>query len=252
MPAGYGGTVVLDAAWLWVPDSPVDPAPIVRFAQARRLHEVFVSVPWPGPSDATTAICIRLARVGIRVSALGGAIDWAAQPERARTWAERAHAGGLFAATHLDIEPWAATDWPANADVRLAGVAAAVRQVKAATRRPVEVDLAPFLADTHPLGFGEIAAAADHVVLMSYRNTTPAILSFSEAARTRLRAARTAYRLGVETRPSPHPHTTFAGKPESVMTRVADEVSRVAAGDPWFSGIAVHDLAGWEALPAGT
>lgn len=242
--------MVRDAAWLWVPDSPVDPAAIVRFAQARRLSEVFVSVPWSGPTDSTTAICTGLTRVGIRVSALGGTCDWASTPHDARDWAERAHVGGLFAATHLDIEPWAATDWPADADVRLAGVATAVRKVKAATRRPVEVDLAPPIAGTHPLGFTEIAAAADHVTLMSYRNTTSQILSFSAAARRRLRAAGTAYRLAVDTRPSRHPHATFAGKPESVMIRVTDELARAAGGDPRFSGIAVHDLAGWRALTA--
>jgi hypothetical protein len=123
--------VVRDAAWLWVPDAPVDPARIVRFAQARHVREVFVSVPWLGPTDTTPAICTHLRRVGIRVSALGGDIAWARHPEQARAWAERAHAGGLFAATHLDMEPWVATDWPADADVRLAGVAAAVRQVRA-------------------------------------------------------------------------------------------------------------------------
>ena len=242
--------MVRDAAWLWVPDAPVDPAPITRFAQARGVREVFVSVPWLGPTGATTAVCTHLRRVGIRVSALGGHIDWARRPEQASAWAARAHAGGLFAATHLDIEPWAANDWPADAEVRLAGVADAVRQVRTVTRRPVDVDLAPPIAHTHPVGFTEIAAAADHVVLMAYRDTTDAILSFSSAARARVKAAHTAYRLAVDTRPSAHPHTTFAGQPESVLIRVTDEVSSAVADDSWYSGIAVHDLTGWEHLGA--
>lgn len=236
------------AAWVWV--SPGTPAaPLARFARARGLREAYVSVPWLGPDDDTRAMVGALRAAGVEVHALGGECKWALDPDRARTWAGRAHAQGLFTGTHLDVEAWTLPDWANHAEALLAGVARAAAAVTQVSPGPPDVDVAPWAVDDAPAGFDAVARAARGITFMSYRNTAERILRFSASARSAMTNVRRSYRLAVDTLPNADPSTTFAGRPASVLRFETDAVLSRLRGDPHFHGIAVHDLLGWSRLP---
>ena len=241
-----------DAAWVWLDDrTPRDPELLARTAVGLGVREAFVSVPWGGPDERVRRTVAALVRRGLRVSALGGSPEWAAQPGLAGQWAERAHAGGVFAGTHLDVEPWVLPEWPGHAPDLLDGVAVAARAVTATGGGPVEVDLAPRLAVSHPAGFDALVRAADAVTLMSYRDTSEAVLDLTLAARGQLQEAGRPFRLALDTLPSPEPGSTFAGRTQDRLRQVVDEVVAQVARAPGFVGVAVHDLTGWADLRRG-
>lgn len=245
---------VTRAAWLWVHEAdPPDATAVAAFLSEQRVHEAFVSVPGAGPSVHTRSCVAALRAQGIRVSALGGDPSWV-DGQGALRWMERAVGSLAFDGVHLDIEPWGTAKWAGNESRMLAGLERAVREVAAQTELPVEVDLAPWLAHTHPAAFTRIASAADAVTLMAYRDRAGDILAVSDAARALLREARQPYRIGVETgpvrRPAPSARETFADDGRTAMEAA---LADVAAGiDPRdrFTGLAVHDAVSWAALGA--
>lgn len=235
------------AVWLWVTDAVPDDA-LIGFLSARGVSEVFLSVGWAGATPATRGVVAALRARGIGASCLGGAPDWADQPDRAVQWSARALATGLFDRVHLDIEPWTRRDWPARADTLLDGCAAAVRSVAAATSKPVEVDLPGWLARTHPARCGQIVAAAAAITVMAYRDRAPDILAEArELSRLAAQRAR-AFRVGVDTRPATDFRATFHDDGSAALRRETRAVSTALRTDARFAGIAVHDAAGWRAL----
>lgn len=182
------------AMWVWVhADAPPDPGELGALAARERVREAFVSVPWHGPT--TTGACVAALRAhGVRIAALGGNPAWAEDGDgsgagTAAAWAMRATAGGLFDSVHLDIEPWERCDWECREQVLLAGLERATGEVADAADLPVEVDVAPWIADEHPAAFAAIARRADAVTLMAYRDRAPAS-SRSERRRGRCCAGR--------------------------------------------------------------
>ncbi|SFS13950.1 hypothetical protein SAMN04487783_1735 [Agrococcus baldri] len=243
------------AMWVWVhADAPPDPGALGAFAARERVTEAFVSVPLAGPDPVTRACAAALREHGVRVAALGGDPSWAEPPARpgddAVGWMRRATADGMFDAVHLDIEPWDRDDWVGGEERLLSGLARAVRDVTIATRMPVEVDMAPWIAAEHPSAFAAIARAADGVTLMAYRDRAPAILALSAAARALLAEQGTRWRLGVETTAGLPSHVTFADDGRAVLEReLAAAVDALDRGET-FAGVAVHDFAAWMRLPA--
>lgn len=234
---------------MWLDDrAPRDAEALARFAGDRGVNEAFVSVPWRGPDPRVRETAAALRRRGLRVSALGGSAEWAQQPELARQWALRANTGTLFDGVHLDVEPWTLPEWPASAPALLAGLAHVLRLVGEATGQPVDVDLAPHVAESHPIGFVDVADAAAAVTLMSYRDTARGILAVSARARQLLAPLGRRYRLAVDTLPSGDPGGSFAGRPRAEMESVVAMVMESLVGDHDFAGVAVHDLVGWMAL----
>lgn len=240
------------AMWVWVPEaSPPDPAALAALAHRERVAEAFVSVPWVGPSDATRASVAALRAAGARVAALGGEPSWT-DGDRAVEWMRRAIREDGFTGVHLDIEPWTRADWAGREHELLGGLARAVAGVASATALPVEVDLAPWLAEAQPAGFAAIASAADAVTLLAYRDRASAIVDSTAAARRLLEDAGRRYRIGVETgavrAPAPAPRETFADDGRAVLERELAAVGARLAGDARFAGIAVHDFEGWRSL----
>jgi hypothetical protein len=236
--------------WLW--EAPAQPAEVVAFARAQRLGEVFVSVPWRGPTAGIRTLTRVLRAAGVRVPCLGGDPEWADVPAKAAAWAERALADGHFDGVHLDIEPWV-DDWPVHAEREITGLARAVTAVRAITALPVEVDIpAPHTADRPDL-FAEVARRASAVTIMAYRNTAPAILEVSLAAREMAASVGRRYRIGVDTSPPAPPGApggSFAGTSRRVLDRELAAVRSALARDPWFAGTSVHDYFWWRQLAA--
>jgi hypothetical protein len=241
------------ATWVWVDEAaPPDPEALRALAARERLAEAFVSVPWRGPTAATDAVVAVLRDTGVgRIAALGGDPAWV-DGDRAARWARRAVAAGRFDGVHLDIEPWARPDWAGDEQRMLDGLERAARETAAAAALPVEVDLPPWLAQTHPRTFDRIVRRADAVTLMAYRDRAEDILAVSARARALLAGARRPWRIGVETAPvgeaAPAARETFADDGRAVLEReLAAVVARLDPRDG-FAGVAVHDAAGWERL----
>ncbi|WP_343920716.1 hypothetical protein [Agrococcus citreus] len=236
------------AMWVWVPEAaPPDPVALARFASAQRVTDAFVSVPWGGPSADTVASADALRAHGVRVAALGGVEDWTGV--EAVAWMERAVAGWPFDGVHLDIEPWGRADWAGRERELLDALERTVHDVAARSSLPVEVDLAPWVADEHPAAFTRIARRANAVALMAYRDRAPDILRVSDAARRILSSSRIAYRVGVDTAPAADPRATFADDGSAVLERELARVAARLAADARFAGVAVHDAQHWMALP---
>lgn len=234
---------------MWIPSkNPPAEVPLASFAASNRVQEAWVSVGWPGPDAATRRVVSALRGKGITGHALGGDPGWVEDPTLAVAWAKRVAEPGLFSGIHLDIEPWTLPDWKQRADRLLVGLAQAVRRGARATPHRFNVDLAPWLAETHPGGFDAVAGAAQAITLMSYRSSSAGILAYSAVARSRLARVRRPYRLAVETLPTMDSGVGFAGGTRSVMNREISRAEFSLAADSWFKGFAVHDLSGWRAL----
>lgn len=234
------------ASWLW--DDAVAPSKVVEFARAERIGEVFITVPWAGPTAAMRAISSALRAGGVRVACLGSGADWADAPQHAAAWAGRAVAAGDFDAVHLDVEPWAADDWPVGAERRLAGLAQAVEAVRSQTALPIEVDVPAGHIAAFIEPFTRVMSAASAVTIMAYRDRASAILDFSVAARSAAASVGRSYHIGVDARPSAQPGTSFAEGGRRAMERETAAVAAALRSDRHFAGIAVHDLTGWQAL----
>lgn len=228
------------ATWAWSGEGASADA-WARRAAERDVGEVFVGVPWQGPTPETADLVAAFRRRGIRCTALGGDPAWAQDPSLAAQWVRRARRG--FDAIHLDVEPWTMAEWPAEAARLLVGVAIIVEA--AAEASAVDIDLPGWLAREHPDAFRRIARSADVVTILAYRDRAAAILDDSHAGR----ALAGRYRIAIDTLPSTTPHTTFSGEPAGVLRRETAAVAAAASADPRFVGIGVHDLAGWCALP---
>ena len=236
--------------WVWLHDAaPPDPAALARFAAAQRAQEAFVSVPWGGPTTDTHRCVAALRGRGVRVSALGGDPSWITGSD-AVAWMERATAAWLFDGIHLDIEPWTRRDWPGRELELLAGLERTVRDVSARTSLPVEIDIAPWLAETHPNAFSDIVRRAAAVTLMAYRDRAVDIVAFTAAARRFVGEARRPFRIGVDALPAERAGDTFADEGRRVLERELAAVAGSLGGDPRFAGVAVHDYEGWQALGA--
>lgn len=234
--------------WVWVHEAaPPDPAALARLASAQRVADAFVSVPWTGASTDTVACAEALRAQGVRVAALGGVDDWTGV--EAVAWMERAVAAWPFDGVHLDIEPWGRADWAGRERELLDGLERTLRDVVERSSLPVEIDLAPWIADEHPAAFARIARRADAVSLMAYRDRAPDILRVSDAARRILSQSGIAYRVGVDTAPADDPRASFADDGSAALERELALVAGRLLADARFAGVAVHDAQHWMALP---
>jgi len=232
--------------WLW--DDSAAPAEVAEFAHSERAAEVFLTVPWSGPTPTTRSLARTLRGGGVGVACLGSGSDWADNPGNAAAWASRALAFGDFDAVHLDIEPWDSKDWPANAERRLDGIGLAVDAVRSKTALPIEVDVPAGLVTEYPVSFARIMRSAARVTIMAYRDSARGILDFSHSARVLAASTSRPYRIGVDTRPSVDTHTTFADDGRAVLDKETATVVGALRSDTHFSGIAVHDFTHWREL----
>lgn len=235
------------ASWLWV-GKPGEPTPdqLAGFAVDHAVTEVFVSVPWLGPTAITHSHAQALRRKGVTVAALGGDPGWARSPSTAQQWAQRATA--LSDRIHLDIEPWTLPDFPDQAAQLLDGVARAVSAVRAVEGvKSVEVDLPGTMLGKYSSEFAKVARAADATTVMAYRDRAPAVLAL---ARPASRILPKGYRVAVDVTLSATPSTSFADDGRVVLDRETRAVVTALKADSRFRGMAIHDLTDWYRLKA--
>jgi hypothetical protein len=235
------------ATWIWGTDG--DIGEIVKFVTARRLREVYLSVPPNGVDERTAALATALRANGIAVSCLGGDPRWTVEHDTAVNWAFRATTDAVFDGVHLDVEPWALPNWPEDAATLMASYSALVEEV--AEVAPLAVDIVPWLVDEHLEAIRHVVRQCDSVTVLAYRDRAPRIFADSSGIRGLCERLGRRYRIGVETqRPSPSipADITFGDDGEAVLRR---ELATVTAQipRPLFDGFAVHHLGSWRNMP---
>ena len=210
---------------------------------------------------------------GIRVAALDGDVGWIRTGsggfERAfaafTNYQARVAPAERFYGMHLDIEPHQEEGYKDNETDALGRHWALVRDRIApafrATGWTLEFDT-PFWWDerTIPAGAGEtnlaalVASAADTVTLMSYRDTADAIYRCGEGEVPLAAAGGAKLVFGVETHSSEGDKVSFMEESQQIMFAELDALrATLRARHPGGRfGVAVHDVAHWEALRART
>ncbi len=173
-------------------------------------------------------------------------------PRRSTGYGASTAAAG-FDGVHLDVEPWALPEWPADAARLARSYAALVERVAPMVPR-LAVDIVPWLFESHPEAANRVVQVCDSITVMSYRDRaagTRGIVAISLPARKACGAAGRRYRLAVETqRPSADvaPDATFGDDGAAVLDREIAAVGRALARDRFYDGIAVHHFDTWKEL----
>jgi hypothetical protein len=242
--------------WLW---NQSDPASVVGWATSHGVSEIFVYVradlPTSGDLPRLIDLKARADAANITLSALNGEPEWTFNHAAALAWQNTAMGTGLFARTHIDVEPYLLNEWT----IDQAGTAQAYLDLLSALRandtRPLEADV-PFWYSTIPLGAGNVAdevlSRVDAVTVMSYRDTATGPNSMMDVGTDMLARASAAgkpVRLAAETQPTPDClHCTFYEEGQRYMTRTLARVDPLARAYSGFAGIAIHHYVSWTQL----
>lgn len=258
--AGMPTTPAL-AAWVW--DEPA-PGELASWVQTTGVHDLFVATPvrWSGSGRLAWLREVHgllSARVGLH--ALGGDAEWLDKPADALTWLETAESAALCDGLHLDLEPWAHTEWDSDRQGVIRRYLTVLEDLVRASALPVEVDVSFWLHEVELPGGGRLLDAVldlvPAVTVLAYRRVVVGPDSITELARSTVVASRERgqrCRVGLETRDlRPDPvadKQTFFGHPRAELDIAMGEVDALLGGWSGWGGLAVHDRAGWVALPA--
>ncbi|GAA3141409.1 hypothetical protein GCM10010466_35500 [Planomonospora alba] len=250
------------AMWLWN-SATARPADVLAWARAQNVTEIFAYAPATLPANSTQLTRMRELKrgadtAGIRLTALGGEPEWATDHAAARAWQRAVLGTGLFAGSHVDVEPYALPAWQSGQESLAQSFVRMLELLQADDTRPLEADV-PFWYGEIPLGSGttladQVLARVDAATVMSYRDTATGPNSMTDIATdmlTRAAGAGKPLRLGAETQPlADCPHCTFAEEGAARMSAVLAEVDRVAGAYATFNGIAIHHYASWRTMAA--
>ena len=257
------GATETRAMWVW---SFGNAATTVKFAKARGITQLFVSV----PDDVTTSsqlprlrdLSSRARAAGMRVDALGGQPGWIDDPTWVVDhWLRPAIATGLFTGIHVDMEPYTTPSWTSDRAGVVNRYLSTLTALSAAAgpTHPVEADI-PFWFNQIPAGSGstfdrEIITRTAGITIMAYRNTAAGPDGTIALAAPEVAAAASLgkpARIGQET-------NYLGSDPESVkqtfygMTRTRMEIQlaqvrQAFAGNAGYAGLAIHDFTGYSAM----
>jgi hypothetical protein len=248
------------ATWVW--DEPA-PAEIAAWCGRRSVIELFVAVPTGLAGSPRLRwlreLCAALPPT-VRTQLLGGDPHWVDEPDEARRWWAAATRAGGAGAVHLDLEPWAHPGWDDDRRPELVRTYLALLEELAGHGVRLEVDLAHHLHGVRTAA-GErldeaVLRVVDAITLLAYRRRVhgpDGILDLAGPTLEAAFAARRPVRLAVECRylggDPQQAKQTFFGRPEPELVAVLEELERLFAARPAWQGTAVHDRAGWTALP---
>jgi hypothetical protein len=244
------------AMWLWTRSEPVN---VINWAQAHGVREIFAyvapDVESSGDLPRLQELKTRADAAGIVLSALGGDPGWVFDPYAALAWQRSALATGLFAGSHVDVEPYALSAWITDQPSTIAAYLSMLDLLQDDDARPMEVDV-PFWYDGITTFSGNLAqdviGRADAVTVMTYRDTATGANSMTAIGADMLNrgaAAGKPVRLAAETQHLPDClHCTFYEEGKARMTSVLNTVDSIAQSYSSFNGIAVHHYGSWLAL----
>lgn len=259
-PPAVGSTVPAEpqphAMWVWSADAPTD---LVAFATGHDVTRMYVFVTYD-PDRAERDRLHELGRLasanGIVLWAMSGEPGWALKPKVALAWQRDALRLGIFAGTHLDVEPYAMHRWKTDRARVVRGYLHLLDRMQKASALPLHVAV-PFWYGTIATADGNLAddvlARVDGVTVMSYRDSATGPNSLSAVAEDMLvrgDATGVPVELAVETNPLPScPTCTFDEEGEAAMLHVVSVVDDLERPThPSYDGFAVEDFDGWRDL----
>ncbi|KQO98828.1 hypothetical protein [Leifsonia sp. Leaf264] len=238
------------------------PENIAKFASARRLTSVNVSVPWAasnaGPiRDWVHNTVEALHNRGIKAYALGGENTWVDSPILAATWAESALASGDFDGIQFDIEPWVLGYDASVYAPKLATLFDATR-AEIGGSVPVNSDLPWWLAVTDAGGQSAMDVILPHidsaavVVFIDHADGAGGIIQIAAPAVAKMAASGKPWTVGVETE-NPvtvniGPEFTFYEEGAKALNTEAKKVKTAFKNIAGFKGVTVEHMRSWAQL----
>jgi hypothetical protein len=262
-PGSTTSSTVVGARAMWVWTRPA-PSTLVDFAKRNGVGELFLSVPAELPaSSALTwvrSVAALAGPAGIRLQALGGDVGWLGHPDQAVAWQHAALSTGLFAGSHVDLEPWQDARWGTSTQPQaVRDYLAVLDQLRADTTLPLEADVSFWLwtisTDSGQPLDAAVLQRVDGYTIMSYRNTVTGTDSITDIGAHELATASSLgkrSRLAVETNylgsDATSTKQTFYGKTRSTLAAALNATNTAEAKVSGYAGIAVEDYDGWNAL----
>ncbi|GAB2684327.1 hypothetical protein [Thalassiella azotivora] len=248
------GTAPGRATWVW--DRP-DPAALSAFTADRGVTHLYVhTAPVVDAADLAwlTSLAGHAAAAGQELWALGGDPAWVTRPADAVAWQRAALATGLFAGSHVDVEPYALPGWsvPRQRTSLVEGHLTLMATLQADSPLPLHADL-PFWAHEVSAKKGTwadgVLTRVDGVTAMSYRDSPAGILDVGAPLLERGAALGVPVQLAAETIPlADCPYCTFAEEGAAALAAAVADVDAALVGHPSYAGLAVHHASAWMAL----
>lgn len=255
------------ATWLWNPWMFYDsPQSTLTFLQQKQISIVFVQIDADIPRAKYHAFLTGAHKLNIKVYALDGAPNWgnstgAKAKNKFKNWLAHyqtnAPATAKFDGIHVDIEPYGLAEWDTKRAATIRGFQNVITELAAyakVQKLPFEADI-PFWFDeinyNNPAyGKGNLAEwtirSTDGVALMSYRDTSQAIIDISTKEMQWGQQYGKQVRVGVETMASKeHPFISFHEEGEQAMERALVDVNTAFNGYSSFAGVSVHHVGSW-------
>lgn len=197
---------------------------------------------------------------GLALAALGGDPAWCDDPEASVRWARSAMRTGVFSSWHVDLEAWAHPCWDIDRDPIVRGYLRCLDLLSAAVPDGLlEADVAAHLHEVRAEKGTLLEAVlrrTGRVTVLAYRTEVSGPDGISSLSAPTLAAAEVVgaqVRIAVDTTfqgstPSDR-RLTFHGQPARHLDTALSGVGRGASDSLAFAGVAVHDHAGWLALP---
>jgi hypothetical protein len=238
-----GSPTGADATWDWYWQGTGAPA---ATAADEGLGTFYLFAEGGFDAKVTRAIA-ELRAQGTQVEALAGEASWARPHNRAGLleFVRAAH-GQQVDAIHLDIEPYSLRMWRTN---RARLIRSYLTALGAARRIagpiPVNADIPYWYG---PTLLHRVLHHVDAITVMDYHDSGDAAV---EGARQEVRAAENAGKrvtIGLETGDVRPGSVTFFQEGRDALTEAIAQIRQAYAGNPAFSGIAVHDAASLAAL----
>lgn len=259
----------VQATWLWDPlNLVVNQAATIAFLEQKNVNKVYVQIDRDIPSDVYRRFIEKASAEDIRVFALDGAPDWAAEKgdvgqDQLMAWLETFQAGSSelqkFGGIHLDVEPYLYSGWATDQKATILAYQNLLLKAKAGADSlvlPLEVDM-PFWFDevsyANTVGTGLLAewviANTSSVTIMAYRDKASSIIDLvrnevefaAEYGKTIV--------VGIETAPTDEGEgVSFYRKSEAYMTGELEKVQAHYRNVPGYGGIAVHQLESWKKM----
>jgi hypothetical protein len=243
------------AMWLW---NRPPAAEVVDWAVAHGVRELIAYVPTRPDLPWLRDLHTRATAAGLTLAALNGDPAWTTNHQAALDWQRAAAGTGLFAALHVDIEPYALPAWRTDQTRTAQSYLAVLEKLNAASTLPLDADVAFWygqVALPKKLNLAtEVLARVDAVTVMSYRDTATgpnSILDVGADLLARGVVAGRPVRLAAETEPLPDcGYCTFATRGATALDAAVAKVDAAAAGYGSYAGLAVHHYTSWRALAA--
>ncbi|MEK6991723.1 copper amine oxidase N-terminal domain-containing protein [Paenibacillus sp. FSL K6-1566] len=254
--------------WIW--DSSIlrqDQDKIIIFARTKGLTSIYLQIDRDIEPAVYESFIRKAKSAGIQVEALEGRPEWAYTSKQEDiqkfiTWVKAYNSSvgpeARFSGLHLDIEPYALSEWSNDNKIILESWMDNMRLIEKETKGSglnIAVDV-PFWLNTINVPGTDYSMSAwllekfDSLVIMNYRNHALGSNGIVDNAQAILREASTLKKkvvVAVETLESTEgPRVSFHSMSSEVMERELQSAHNQLAHYASYAGFAIHDFKSWK------